>query len=196
MTPGYDADPLGFAPEEGIARHLRMHPDRASKNGTLWNREQKIMHPPGGADCSIYCDGSISPKVPIEPLMKRWLHSSTVAMFKHPHRTCAYKEIDACVTRNKITADQGTIARDGFNAAGFPKDFGLWACGMIARRTNNNPFQEMVAPYWWSLVNVIPRDQIWLPFAMWKLSYPTDEIHTIDADIFSNPYFTFKPHKA
>lgn len=196
MTPGYDADPLGFAPEEGIARHLRMHPNRASENGTLWNREQKIMLPPGGARWSIYCDGSISPKVPIAPLAEKWLANRSVAMFKHPHRTCTYREIDACVARNKITADQGMVARSMLTTAGFPKDFGLWACGMIARRTNNNLFQESIAPIWWNLVKRISRDQIWLPFVMWRMSFSPSAIHTIDEDIFSNPYFTFKPHRA
>lgn len=196
MTPGYDADPLGFAPEEKVARHLRMHPDRASKSGTLWNRNQKIMFPPGGARWSIYCDGSISPKVKVAPLADKWLADSNVAMFKHPHRTCAYLEIDACVTRNKITPTEGELARKTLSAAGFPKDFGLWACGMIARRTNNNSFQEMVAPVWWGMVEQVARDQIWLPFAMWKLCYSASSIHTIDEDIFDNPYFTFKPHRA
>ena len=129
MTPGYDADPLGFAPEDGVARHLRMHPDRASKNGTVWNREQKIMLPPGGARWSIYCDGSISPKVPVAPLAEQWLANRSVAMFKHPHRTCAYKEIDACVTRNKITADKALLRAMALTPPGSQRTSG---CGLAA----------------------------------------------------------------
>ena len=154
------------------------------------------MLPPATGRWSVYCDGSISPKVPISPLVDKWLSHYDVAMFKHPHRTCAYKEIDACVTRNKITAKEGEKSRKLLTDSGFPKDFGLWACGVIARRTANNPFQEKVAPFWWQLVKKIPRDQIWLPFAMWKTGFPHDAIYTIDADIFDNPFFSFTRHSA
>lgn len=117
-----------------------------------------------------------------------------MALFKHPHRTCAYAEIDACVARQKITPEQGEKARSHLMLAGFPRDYGLWACGMIARRSFANEIQRFVAPYWFTLVEDVPRDQIWLPFVLWRILDATKRIHTIDADIFNNPWFSFRRH--
>jgi hypothetical protein len=194
VTPGYDNDPMGFPPEAQVERELRMHPHRDSETGRLWNREQKIMLPPRIGIWSLYLDGSLKPNGPVRELVEGWLAKADMALFKHPHRTCAYAEIDACVARNKITAKQGEKARSFLMLNGFPRDFGLWACGMIARRTYCNAVQQFAAPLWWHHVMELPRDQIWLPFVLFKIRESPHRIHTIDGDIFDNPYFTFRKH--
>lgn len=165
-----------------------------ARNGRIWNREQKILRPPMEGLWSVYLDGSLSPKGPLRECVEKWLEAADMALFKHPHRTCAYAEIDACVARSKITADEGQKARSHLMLAGFPRDFGLWACGMIARRVHANSLQIFMAPVWWEHVQKVPRDQIWLPFVLWRLQHSTKRIHTIDADIFDNSIFSFRRH--
>lgn len=144
---------------------------------------------------SVYLDGSLSPKGRLTALVEGWLDKADMALFKHPHRSCAYAEIDACVARSKITAQDGEKVRSHFMLAGFPKDFGLWALGMIARRTHSNSLQIFAMPLVFHYVaQHVARDQLWFPFVLWKLKEAPRRVHTIDADIFDNTYFSFRRH--
>lgn len=160
----------------------------------LWNREQKLVLPPRNGLWSVYIDGSLSPKGPLREHVEGWLERADVALFKHPHRTCAYAEIDACVARNKITPDEAQKARGTLMLSGFPRDFGLWALTMIARRVHANALQRFAFPMVWEMVQTVPRDQIWFPFCLWKLKHSIARIHTIDADVFNNRFFSFRRH--
>lgn len=194
VSDGYDRNPLGFDPEPGVDRELRFSP-KVGHEAALWNREEKLLHPPTTGQWSCYLDGSLRPSGPIRAHIEGWLSSADVALFEHPHRTCAYEEIDACVFRFKITAREGDNARDILRRAGFPRDYGLWALGMIARRTHANAIQRFVFPACLGLVKLVaPRDQIWFPYMMWKTYASETKVHTIDADIFNNPFFRFRAH--
>lgn len=208
VTDGYDK-PAAFDAQNGVVIDHRTPPGTVpgdswvpglptdtgkARAATLWNRLQKIRLPPMTGLWSLYLDGSITPKVQVKPLVEGWLELHDMALLKHPHRTCAYDEIDACVTRKKISPEEGEKARSHLMLAGFPRNFGLWACGIIARRVHSNPIQIFAAPLWWELVEKVPRDQIWLPFVLWKLKQSTKRINTIDANIFDNRWFSFRRH--
>lgn len=197
MTPGYDATPLAFTPELDVEREVRVAPPEVEgkRARTLWNREEKLMRPPRVGLWSVYCDGSLSPKGQVRAHVESWLQQADVALFKHPHRTCAYAEIDACVARGKITAEEATQARGTLMLSGFPKDFGLWALGVIVRRVHLNTTQDFIFPMCWEMTKHITRDQIWFPFVLWKIKNASRRIHTIDLDIFNNNLFTFTKHR-
>lgn len=193
VSPGYDRDNLsGFQEDEVETKWIEL----SDSNPVYWNRRIKIMNPPSGSMWTLYLDGSLSPKGRVGELVEGWLAHADMALFRHPHRSCTYAEIDACVARKKITAEQGEQARAVLRLAGFPRDWGLWACGMIARRTHLNPTQWYVAPLWWKFTEPILRDQIWLPFALWKIKDARKRIHTVDADIFDNEWFNFRKHRS
>lgn len=168
--------------------------DKQGKEARLWNREQKLVAPPTDGLTSIYCDGSISPKVSPRELAEEWLESADVALFKHPHRSCAYAEIDACVARQKISAKEAEQARGTLLLSGFPRDYGLWALGVIVRRVHANQIQRFAMPMVWEMTKHVTRDQLWFPFCLWKLRHSERRIRTIDADVFDNPFFSFKRH--
>ena len=199
VTPGYDKNRLEEHPEEPWVRVDRRSPPPEivdSRAATLWNREQKLIHAPKTGLWSVYLDGSLTPKGGLTALVEGWLEKADIALFKHPHRSCAYAEIDACVARGKITAQQGERVRSHFMLAGFPKDFGLWALGMIARRTHSNSIQIFAMPIvFHHVVHDAARDQLWFPFVLWRLKEAPRRVHTIDADIFDNRYFAFTRHR-
>lgn len=196
VTEGYDRD-LGFGePEEDFVYDLRKAPPeiKSGRDGTLWNREQKIINPPKHGLASVYIDGSLTPKAPLRNAVESWLSAADMALFKHPWRTCAYAEIDECERLKRITSEEAQKVRSHFQLAGFPRDFGLWACGMVVRRVHCNALQIFAAPVWWNLVQQVPRDQIWLPFVLWHLRRSTNRIHTIDKDIYHSKWFSFRRH--
>lgn len=200
ISDDYDKSPGLPLPEQGVIYDLRRFTSTGiadpKRSATLWNRGEKIMHPPKNGLASVYLDGSLSPKVKLRIPVETWLAVADMALFKHPWRTCAYAEIDECVAKKKITADEGQKARSHMMLAGFPRDYGLWACGMLVRRVHANSLQIFAAPLWWELVQQVPRDQIWLPFVLWRLNEAKRRIHTIDADIYNNKWLTFRRHGA
>lgn len=193
-SPGYDRKPLTSHNEPGVKLDARKQPD--GEPGRLWNRKQKLLLPPEDGVWSVYLDGSLSPKGPVRERVEKWLAAADMAFFKHPWRTCAYAEIDECVLRKKITAEEAEKTRSMLQLAGFPRDFGLWACGMIARRSVNNELQKHLAPIWWDLTSQMQRDQIWLPFVLWRFRNSVKRVHTIDKDIYNNSMLSFRRHGA
>jgi hypothetical protein len=143
---------------------------------------------------SVYLDGSFTPKMQWRESVEKWLDQADIALFKHPWRTCAYAEIDECVKRGKITADEGQKARSHLMLAGFPRDFGLWALGMVARRTHANAIQKFAMVMVWTMCREVPRDQIWFPFVIWKMRHSLKRVHTIDKDIYNNKLLSFRRH--
>jgi hypothetical protein len=196
LTKGYDKRPMSISDEPKVLTEVRIAPDeiKEGREGVLWNREQKILHPPKTGLWSLYLDASFSPKGPVRDSVETWLEKHDAAMFKHPSRTCAYDEIDECVKQGKLTAVEGEKARSTMMLAGFPRHFGLWACGVIARRVHCNALQIFTAPLWWQFTKDLPRDQIWLPFVLWKIKDSPKRIYTIDKDIYSNKLLSFRRH--
>lgn len=196
VTAGYDHGELKIIEEPGMEREVRVPPEgiEPGRESILWNREHKLVKPPKTGLFSVYLDGSFTPKRVLRERCERWLERADMALFKHPWRTCAYAEIDECVKRGKITAQEGDKSRSHLRLAGFPRDFGLWACGVIVRRVHANSLQIFAMPLVWEMVQHVPRDQIWLPYVIWKLKHSKDRIHTIDADIYNNKWFSFRRH--
>jgi len=142
---------------------------------------------------SVYCDGSITPKVDMRAFAEGALAGREMALMKHPHRDCVYDEIEACVERKKITRAEGEKVRGQLQLAGMPRNWGLWACGVIVRRTES-PMTAEIGHCMMPFVREVPRDQLWFPFVVRQLGV-RDRITTIDADVFNNDWFTFTPHK-
>jgi len=166
------------------------------RKATLWNREHKIIRPPMVGRWSLYLDGSMTPKVPLRRLIEEeWLRKHEMAAFRHPHRSCVYAEVDACVSLNKISPEDGEKARAHLQIGGMPKDWGLWAGGILARRTRGNVLATYISSMWLELVRMVSRDQIWLPFLLWKIKGARERVFTIDDELFNSKFFTFRRHK-
>jgi hypothetical protein len=165
------------------------------KEAALWNRRKKLTGAPMHAAATLYMDGNIGVRNPetIDEVARGFLkNSAQIALFRHPQRSCAYVEIEACLGRGKITEAEANLAHDELKKIGLPKDFGLWACGVIFRRSC--PFYRDFFDEWLSFCGIVCRDQIWLPAILHKRGKHAQIIRTIDKDIFKNDIFTYQPH--
>lgn len=161
-------------------------------DGRMANRAFKTSNPPAHADATIYLDGNIHPTKNYDPSWPALnLEGYDMAAPVHPHRKCAYVEIEACLGRKKITEDQAQQAHDILTREGLPKNFGLWECGILIRR--NNETVRKLNSVWWEYTRQIPRDQIWLPLALFKLGKFAPRLNTMALDIRNNPHFKFNP---
>lgn len=135
-----------------------LHPNRAAKGPKLfpWKYTDAPM--------SIWVDASfrvVSETFAVEAIGR----ACPIAQFKHPWRDCIYSEAKASADipkyRNEPILGQG--AR--YLAFGHPKEWGLWATGVIARQ-HTQEVHNLSAEWAHEISRWSFQDQISQPFAL------------------------------
>lgn len=99
-------------------------------------------------DISIWIDGSATIKTPnFEDWCLKQLGDSDIALFRHPDRSCIYIEADFCKDMPKYRELPIMEQVQEYETMGYPKNAGLWACGLLIRRHNDKvkKFNKL----WW-----------------------------------------------
>ena len=129
---------------------------------------------------SLFIDGSIQIVNPnmIEELSK--FLKNGWATYIHPSgRTCIESELAESLPMEKYQGLPLQEQVDYYFKQGLPKNFGLWACGIMLR---DGKFEDFGTK--WMLENMMwtYQDQISLPYLVWKEKFPLD---TITADQYA-----------
>ena len=114
-------------------------------------------------------------------------------MMKHPCRTCIYQEAEI-IQKENIDKSLNFISQMAkYRKDGFPKDYGLNACGIIGRQ--NNQLTTVFEKEWWNQVlQGSYRDQLSFDYVRWRFDQHLTEglkIHnwgyweTLAGEIFS-----------
>lgn len=154
-------------------------------------------------DNHIWIDGSVqikSEKFVEMMLMQLHRNGEHMVIGKHNLRSCIYEEIDF-VSREMNDGNQYLLKRYSqeplldwrvyADQQGHPANWGLWSCGIFARRTSelvNHAFDD-----WFSrCIQFANFDQISFPFIVrnWNLKINTIEWNTI----FDNEWFQLQNH--
>lgn len=98
---------------------------------------------------------------------------NNILIHTHPSRICAYDEAEYCLANShgRLASLQDHVdledVIDVMTAACFPKDYGLWYTSTLWRQHTTQT--ETLCQTWWDLIsNGSIRDQVSLPFALWK----------------------------
>lgn len=196
---GYDKP----KPPKSLCEHVDYTVIAGTANGDrgpLWNRSHKIVGAPLTCDLSIYMDGNINLAVPsctIHVWAEAMLADADMAICRHADRKCAYVEVEACLGRGKITDRQAHMAHDRLVRSGLPRNFGLWECGIILRRSGVDWVEELCGRWFGEIVDSeIVRDQLWLPVTLHRFAskIPPGRFKTIEMNVRKNHLFTFGSH--
>jgi hypothetical protein len=124
-------------------------------------------------DWSLWIDGNIHIKADIEPFITQHLNRGDFFAFQHPDRSNIYEEADACIRLAKDDPGLITAQIQYYRRSGIPDDLGLTANFILLRRHSNA--NCVVMELWWDEINRwSKRDQISLPFALWKTAGSID----------------------
>lgn len=116
--------------------------------------------------------------------------SSEFLFFVHPHRTCIYKEIDACIAQNKVNELAVQKLLKALHSDNYPQNHGLIAGGFIYRKNSEN--NAILFTNWMRhILEYGNRDQLTFNYICWKNKIP---ISYCPLNIFSNPFFMVMPH--
>lgn len=141
------------------------------------------------AKYSLYLDGNIICKVPLQRLIDEWLEDTDIAVFKHHTRDCLFDEADECIRLELDTRE--AIESHKMRYKGFPKHKGLYQCGVILRR--HTAKIKRLNEMWWSEYCVgCKRDQVSFPYCLEKEGVA---INAIDSYAHLHFYFEYNNHK-
>ena len=158
-----------------INRYIKLHPHEFFKD----------------YEYSLYVDGNIQIVTDVLPMVNKMTEKEIIALHAHDRRSCAYKEAKVFfdIPRLRKFAQAADRQMAAYRERGFPEDFGLFENPIIIRKHNDLVCQEVMDLWWEQLVTYSMRDQLSLPYVLWKLKIPEDKIHIMGANLRENPRF-------
>lgn len=119
------------------------------------------------ADVTVWVDGNIrllrTPRRAVA-----WLTSNNIAAFRHPDRRCIYEEAKACMEFGKGSRKEILAQINAYRKAGYPANRGLISTRCVIRR-NCDEINWLNEAWWREIRERSERDQISLPFLLWKM---------------------------
>lgn len=166
-------------------------------DNTLSNRYIK-MHPKElfqDADYAIYVDGNIGIQSFLGSYLAKTDVRTGVAIFSHSQRQCAYAEAQVCISRRKGNREAIGHQMERYDKSGFPRDYGLYECTIIASDLQN-PLSIEIMDEWWKefLSSKSFRDQLSLPYVMWRSGMDYTDIGCLGENIFDDCRITVYSH--
>ncbi|MBO0459349.1 DUF616 domain-containing protein [Enterococcus hulanensis] len=168
-------------------------------NNTLINRYLKF-HPQelfDGYDYVIYVDGNVQVSSDITPLLKYTENRLGVAFHSHGYRDSIYDEVEVLIKVVKRgDPDKLTKQIAGYRQEGFPDNYGLPEATIILTDLSNNMAITFFTQWWEEfLKSQSLRDQIALPYVLWKNGIATSEVTLLGNNLRNSSKFMVGTHK-
>jgi hypothetical protein len=170
-----------------------MAPFATPKAANLYHRAliHRVLR---GYDAALYIDGNMRLLGPTSRVFGPFLVSgAALAAWRHPQRSTVAAEAEACITGAKVP-DPARIWAElaEYGAAGFPDDQGLFETGILLKNHRVAALDPAMALWWELYARHLTRDQISLPFVLWKTGLSRHVLPGSFRD--PNPYFALYPH--
>ncbi len=172
---------------------------RQLKSGILTNRFHKffphLLFP--NAEYSIYVDGNIGIIGDILVLLDQFIESgAAIGLFRHRDRATVAQEMIACLDMEKFDKDDRLryeMQVNNMYLEGMPESQTLTDNAVIFRRHKHPSLAVAMDDWWAQLHTYTKRDQVSLPYVLWKNNVPTKIWNWNFRE--RNAYFEKYPHK-
>jgi hypothetical protein len=142
---------------------------------------------------SIYIDGHIDILGPyLFDLVER--RNQNFLVQKHFVRTCIYQEAARCAVSRKDTPKNLNRTITFLKENKMPRNYGLTENGVIYRRHHDKSVVAIMEEWWDFLSNYSIRDQIGLPYILWKHNIAIDEISFPNQRLEKHAAFSVSNH--
>ena len=139
-------------------------------------------------DCSIYVDGNIRVVTDMMPIVTD-LGDSPIGIHRY-QVDCIYNMKDAIIAGKRAKRALVKKQLSNYKKLGFPKKFGAFECNVLVRNHNDNVCQSIMEE-WWDEFNKTEskRDQLSLPYVLWKMGFTSETIFSLGQEVRMNPRF-------
>jgi hypothetical protein len=145
-------------------------------------------------DMSIWIDANVGIRGDLAAFSMMALAHADIAFFRHgERRPSVAAEIQACSQAGKAPLETMSLQYGHYRAQGFLDDAGIIPEAAVIVRRHHHPAIRAAMEEWWAeLLRYAARDQISLPYVIWKNSLP---VTLLDWDFRTAPWFTYRGHK-
>lgn len=146
-------------------------------------------------DATIWVDGSLQIKgATFARDVATLATGGATAVFKHPDRDCLYDEVTASAPLKKYEGLPMAAQVEKYRGAGTPENAGLYACGIIGRKSPPNSDQANFDNAWWQEnKNWTYQDQLSFAHLVYQMGRP---VAKIPGNLWDTPYFDLIAHKS
>ncbi len=168
-------------------------------NNILINRFYKF-HPHElfpDSDYALYLDGNLEVISDIRNMINRINPKTGLAFHRHNSRNCIYREAEVCRIEGRGNYSKIQNQLKAYRNYGFPEEYGLYEANIILTDIKNNE-AKTILDSWWKEFNEYGsyRDQIALPYAVWKCGYKFEDIGNLGLNMHQNPKFKKISHNS
>lgn len=160
-----------------VSRYIKLHPH-------LFLNEY---------DYSIYIDANIKTVGDMRYLIYLLNQYGFIASI-HRHRDCIYEELKACIRLKKGDPKIMRKQIDSYRSSSMPEHYGLIEANLIVRDHHNPICIEIMERWWQEIAKYSGRDQLSLPFVLWKMGISVSEIGKISDNVYKMPLIRIEPH--
>ena len=159
------------------------------KDDVLINRYIK-MHPKelfNEYDYSIYIDGNVRTVSDISCFVNTINEKTGLSLHRHDSRNCIYQEAKVCTLYKKGNISKVKQQINKYKQEGFPPEYGLLQCNIIVNDLKNNHAEKILEEWWREfLKSESKRDQMSLPYVLWKQKYKVEDIGNLGNNVKNN----------
>lgn len=142
-------------------------------------------------DYSLYIDGNIEIVGDLMPLICN-MGDAVIGLHTHSERDCVFSEGKGVSVAGKAEPANVEKQLREYKLEGFPRHFGLFQNSIIIRNHLNC---KLLMEAWWNeYLKQCTRDQLSLPYVIWKSGMMKDEIKVLGRDSEKNPRFYTYTH--
>lgn len=159
----------------GKNRYIKLHPHEFFSN----------------YDISIYVDGTVLIMGDMMPIALN-LGKKFFGVHKHVYRDCIYMEAKGVLYSKRADADAVKRQIKEYRRDGYPKHAGLYENTILVRQHNQTACVKLMKTWWDEYRKHPTRDQISLPYAMWRCQIEEKDIYILGNSIEKNYRFRRK----
>lgn len=146
-------------------------------------------------DYSIYIDGNIRVISDISEFVSTINKKSGLSFHRHRARNCIYEEGKACVLMKKGNKQKIKEQLKKYKNIGFPKEFGLLEANVIVSDLHNKNSIKILNDWYDEFITSSSnRDQLSLPYVIWKNDLKISDIGNLGYNVRKNYYLQVKEH--
>jgi hypothetical protein len=143
-------------------------------------------------DVSVWIDARLQPKSSILEYIRNNMHEAGILFFPHYSRDCVYEEGAENITQHRENVGKIINQMYKYFGEGYPEHNGLYCGTCIAREHNRYNIINLMEDWYSEILNTSARDQISLPYVLWKNDIVPDLCRKY---IWDNDLFVLHMHK-
>lgn len=139
-------------------------------------------------DYTVYIDGNIEIVAAVSPIIE-CMGKTKMAVHYHRSRDCIFDEVISVKHLKKISGEDMDAQLECYRSEGFPEHFGLYENSILVRNNKDSSIKSLMNSWWSEMIKYPTRDQLSLPYVIWKFQFDKELIYILGNDIERNATF-------